>query len=198
MTTTGREAPTRALANAIAPGETIRWTCAAPGGIVIRTSDWLAIPFSLLWTAFAIVWESLTFYGPAPVFFRLWGIPFVLVGLYVTVGRFFVDAALRARTSYVLTDRAAYIVRTGPFGTVRRYSDSALDSIDYRPRADGVGSIRFVQASTATLSRWYWYGGGWGLWSPSPLDGFYDVPDVRNVYAMILAARGGNAVQAPA
>src|SRR5437899_365791 len=46
----------------------------------------------------------------APFFFKLWGIPFVLVGIYVMIGRFFVDARQRSRTYYGLTDQRVIII----------------------------------------------------------------------------------------
>jgi hypothetical protein len=46
----------------------------------------------------------------APGIFALWGIPLVLVGLYLIVGRFFVDALQRARTYCALTNERAIIV----------------------------------------------------------------------------------------
>jgi hypothetical protein len=79
------------------------WTGKPKAGVVFRSSDVLMIPFSLLWCGFACFWEFSVVSTKAPFFFKLWGIPFVLVGLYIVIGRFFVDAAKRKKTVYGLT-----------------------------------------------------------------------------------------------
>ena len=73
------------------------------------------IPFSLLWCGFAVFWETMAmrmpgpFFGPG-LFFRLWGIPFVFVGLYFVFGRFFADALARSSsyspTAFEMIDNA--------------------------------------------------------------------------------------------
>ncbi len=170
-------------ADVILPGERLLWTGAPPRGLRLRQIDALLIPFSLLWGGFAIVWESVAIGGHAPWFFRLWGIPFVLVGLYLILVRFFVDAYLRARTSYAVTDRAAYGVRINAFPAVRRYSGSALDSVIFEPKASGIGTIRFA----AMPSIFSMGSRGWTVWNGATLDCFDSIPDARRVYELVIS-----------
>jgi len=81
----------------------------------------------------------------APFFFKLWGIPFVLVGLYIVVGRFFVDARTRGRTFYGVTSERIIIIS----GVFSRQTKSlqlrTLSDISLTERADGSGTITFVR-----------------------------------------------------
>ncbi|WP_246780688.1 hypothetical protein [Rhizobium sp. BK008] len=97
------------------PGEKLLWSGRPGQGFLLTSRDFLLVPFSLLWGGFAIFWEITAISTETPVFTKLWGIPFVLMGLYLMAGRFFVDAAARARTEYVLTNRRVIIRRSGSF-----------------------------------------------------------------------------------
>jgi hypothetical protein len=101
------------------------------------------IPFSLLWGGFAFFWEASVVSSGAPAFFAFWGIPFVLVGAYIIVGRFFADARLRRATVYGLTSTRV-IVLTGLFARrVKSLSLRTLTDLSLTERADRSGTITF-------------------------------------------------------
>src|SRR5215510_383992 len=102
--------PNEAVRKELSSNEKLVWSGSPIQGIRLRAQDALLIPFSLLWGAGAIFWETSVLRGGAPLFFALWGIPFVLIAAYITVGRFFVAARQRARTYYAVTNQRALII----------------------------------------------------------------------------------------
>jgi hypothetical protein len=140
--------PDSVLSAELGPGERLVWSGKPRGGIRLRAQDAFLIPFSLLWCGFAIFWEvrvsmnSGPLFGPG-LFFRLWGIPFVIVGLYMVLGRFFVDALIRAGTYYGVTTERVLIVTTRFGRRLRSISLRALGDISLSERSDESGTIAF-------------------------------------------------------
>src|SRR5437879_11675637 len=83
--------------------EKLLWMGQPAQGVRFRGSDLFLIPFSLFWAGFAVYWEWSVIQQGAPDFFTLWGIPFVLVGIYIVVGRFFAGAGPGVRTCQART-----------------------------------------------------------------------------------------------
>jgi len=127
----------------LSSGERVLWSGQPRRGLRLHSSDAFVIPFSLLWCGFAIFWEASVITPGAPFFFRLWGIPFVLVGLYIVFGRFFVDARIRERTFYGVTNERIIFVG----GLFSRQTKSlplrTLSDISLTERSDRSGSITF-------------------------------------------------------
>lgn len=47
--------------------------------VVFRGSDVFVIPFTLIWGGFALIWNLDVWVSGAPLLFRLWGLPFLLI-----------------------------------------------------------------------------------------------------------------------
>jgi hypothetical protein len=151
------ERPEKVLAKELGDRETLLWCGRPRQGVFLRRADIYLIPFSLLWGGFAIFWEYTVLTSKAPVFFGLWGVPFVLVGLYLIFGRFVGDARQRARTYYGLTDQRILIL-SGLFGrTVKSLNLRTLADVSLSERPDGSGTITFGPLPP------FWAGGqaGW-------------------------------------
>ena len=144
------------------------------------------IPFSLLWGGFAIFWEASVLSRGALGFFALWGVPFVLVGLYMIVGRFIVDARVRANTAYVLSDRRAVIV-SGLFSKTARSVDLRVaPEVSVTERASGTGTITFGTSPTGAA----WFAGApWPGMSDRLPPAFELIANVRTVYQQVRAAQ---------
>ena len=125
----------------LSSGEKLIWTGKPRTGILLRSSDAFLIPFSLLWGGFAVFWESSVMATDAPFFFKLFGIPFVLVGFYIVIGRFFIDAKKRANTIYgITTDRI--IIKSGVFSTdIKSLNIKTLSDITINQKNDNSGTI---------------------------------------------------------
>ena len=126
------------------PGEKLLWQGRPKQGFMASKKDLLLVPFSLMWGGFTAFWEvTVIRQGNAPIFFKLWGVPFVLIGLYLIVGRFVVDAFVRARTQYAVTDQRIIILREGWFAKVLTVSLDRLPALDLDQNGNGTGTINF-------------------------------------------------------
>jgi hypothetical protein len=154
--------------------------------------DVFLVPFSLLWGGFALVWEAgvLGFFGsdgPAPTFFALWGIPFVLVGQYFIWGRFLYKAYKNRRTFYALTNQRALILRTTRSRQLQTLFLNQLPTISKTARRDGSGTLAFGYspswaAGAYANSGMEFFGGRSGPAAPA----FYDLPDVEGVHQLVM------------
>ena len=78
-----------------------------------------------------------------PLFFDLWGVPFVLVGLYMIVGRFFYEAMLRSRTYYGVTNERVIIISGLSSRTVKSLQVQTLTDVSLSEEASGTGTVTF-------------------------------------------------------
>ena len=179
------------VARELSAGERLLWKGRPRGGLRLRASDMFQIPFSLFWVGFAIFWEySVLFLVPrhdaagwsGPVF----GIPFVLFGLYMAVGRFFVDAKMREATEYAVTNRRAIIVSSLFSTKIKSVDLKSTPEITVDEKADRSGTITFGTVQNQNYGRGrsnVSFTGG------SVQPAFEMIEDVRQVYGIIEQAR---------
>jgi hypothetical protein len=133
-------------------GESILWAAQPNASSIFHREDLSMIPFSLLWGGFAIFWEAgvtgvrgSSTTHPAPTFFMLWGIPFVVIGQYMIWGGFIVAAWKKRGTFYALTNRRAIVVQDGwSRKTASAYLDT-LPALIKEGGSNGIGTLRFTR-----------------------------------------------------
>lgn len=170
-----------AIKKEIGAHEHLLWSGMPRQGLVLRPSDILLVPFSLMWGGFAIFWEFSVVQHGAPLFFMIWGVPFVIMGLYMIVGRFFADSIRRRRTYYGLTDQRILILTTLIGHEVKSISLHTLSNITLTERRDGSGSIMFGPTPDHSTR--------WSRTGKAPGPAFEFIDNVRKVYDLIKAAQ---------
>lgn len=168
----------------LGPQERLLWSGAPATGLMIRRSDAVGIPFSILWTAFAIFWETAVLKSNGPLIMKLWGIPFILVGLYMVVGRFFFDAWQRARTTYGLTNERVIIISNSFSRSVKSLNLRTLTDITLDQNSEESGTIIFGEANKTSWTP-DWIG---KRRQPDP-PSFEMIEEPRRVYGMIREAQ---------
>ena len=182
-------------------GERVYWSGQPDPSVVFNSSDIYMIPFSLMWGGFAIFWESSVLgivklgnravHG-APGFFVLWGIPFVLMGLYMIFGRFFYKVWKKKRTYYAVTDKRILLVVQTASRQVQAQFLNQIPVINKSVGSNGVGNLVFGNTG---------YGMNYGnsgmdfmgrRYGPTAM-AFYDIHDAEGVYQMIERLQSQNA-----
>lgn len=131
----------RQLAGRLLPGERILWTGQPRQGLVFTGSDIPITLFFLLWggvPSLAAVTEiSGGRWGMVPFL-----MPFILIGFYMLVLRFWHDAWFRGYTFYAITDRRILIWRNRYSRTFRSFDRASAPNVELVE--DGArGTLRF-------------------------------------------------------
>ena len=112
--------------------------------------------------------------------FRLWGLPFLIIGIYIMLGRFFHDAYIRKSLFYAVTDQRILTLHKSGIVSLDINRLPRLECTEHR---DGTGTLAF---EANNLMSW---GGmnGFGLWLPALNAGsrFFRIQHPRQVYDII-------------
>lgn len=174
------------IQNHLEPRETILWSGQPKQGVMLRGSDAFLIPFSLLWGGFAFFWEYSVLTSGAPPFFALFGIPFVVIGAYLIIGRFYVEAKQREKIFYAVTTDRVIIISGLLQQKVKSLFLRTLSDLSLTESRDGTGSISFGSSFPFAS----WFGGmawpGMEQFSGPRLD---TIDNPRQVYQIIREAQ---------
>lgn len=157
--------------------EDFLWAGKPKEGLMFRKSDWLAIPVSLVFLGMALrpYWDAR---GRTmnPVEMAALAI-FATLGIYLLVGRFFVDAYVRRDMVYGLTSHRALIIGGFFSRKVLSIDLRTLQQMALTQRRDGLGTITFGPDGglNSLLAGGFWIGGVWidlmGWLRQKPQDG---------------------------
>ncbi len=128
--------------------EKLLWAGCPKQGLLFRHHDLYLIPFGVIWLGFAIFWEVIVVghYLPEPSetadpLYPILGLPFLLIGIYFLIGRFVLDAKVRAQTVYGLTNERV-IIPSGLFGRrIESQFISELSDLFLVEAKEGRGSV---------------------------------------------------------
>ncbi len=103
------------LESSLRPGEHLLWCGRPDPSVVFVPADIIAVPFTLIWLGIAVAWEAgAQAIGASPAF-RLIGVPFLLIGVYLVAGRFVTRWVRRRRTIYGITSDRVLVQSGGSF-----------------------------------------------------------------------------------
>jgi hypothetical protein len=168
-------------------GERILWSGQPKQGLALSGRDTFLIPFSLMWGGFAIFWNAIVWLAPFDTnaagthdwLFKLWGLPFLIAGLYLIGGRFFHDARIRKKLFYAVTDQRILVLRGRKITSL---DIKRLPRLELSEHRDGTGSLAFEANNIP------WGGmNGFSWWLPSlgNSTNFFRVQNPRKVYELI-------------
>ncbi|HEX2906879.1 MAG TPA: hypothetical protein VHO69_08470 [Phototrophicaceae bacterium] len=168
-------------------GEDLLWLGQPDASKLFAAYDLFYIPFSLMWGGFALFWNLGVWSSESPFFFRLWGLPFLAVGFYIIIGRFFYKWWRKRHTHYAVTNKRLFILTTGLRYNLQSFSLNDLPELTKSVGRDGFGTITFTKApgwSFGRRNQMNMSNSGMEFFGYA-LPGFYDIPNANDVYALI-------------
>ncbi len=168
-------------------GEKLIWSGRPKTGLAFRNSDFFLIPFSLFWCGFFIIFITGSNVPGANFVSFIMLVPFGIMGLYISVGRFIFDARKRATTVYGITDDRIIII-SGVFSrTVNSINIKTLSDMSLTERSDNSGTITLGETD---FKMSMFQGMDWpGVKQPPRLE---FIEDVKKVYNKIVEQQKKN------
>ena len=177
------ESPQEIIQRELSPTEKLLWAGRPRQGIIFRAYDVFAIPLSLIFCGFAIFFTVLAIVKGPPLGVLL-GVPFLFVGLYGVIGRLFVEARYRARTTYGVTSERVLIIIGSDNRNIKSVNLATLTELTLSERRSGAGAIQFGSGLPQ-----HWVGRGVNQEKTVVSPTFELSEGSREVFGLVLEAR---------
>ncbi|MGB1234415.1 MAG: hypothetical protein ACPG5U_01625 [Planktomarina sp.] len=172
------------LSRYLAKGERLLWQGKPDSSVLVTgPQDIVLIPFSLAWGGFALFWNISVWNMGAPFFFKIFGLPFLIVGAYMVFGRFFFSAYKRKDTQYAITNIRALIIKRGVLKEM-----PITPSLGITSKSGTSGSITLGKVTPALRGSHT----SMGVWNGESGDfSFSHLADTQAAYAAIKSVQNG-------
>jgi len=166
------------------PDEKILWQGQPDGKFRLRGKNIVLSLFGIVFLGSSVIFLVMAAAsapaqgGPAGLMFVLFGLPFVLVGLYLVFGIHWADMAGRRKTHYTLTNKHAFIATAFLVKRLKSYPINADTVLELRPGSPGsvIFAEEIVRSSNSSTRR---------------AIGFELIPDAQKVYALMRDVQDG-------
>ncbi len=168
--------------------ERLLWFGRPRQGLALRRSDMFMIPMSVFMGIFFIVWWFLKpeFDQSGHFLKYLLAVPIVLWCVYFMIGRFILDAYLRSKTNYAVTNQRILILSGSSNTDIRSLDLKTLNDITLKLNKIGSGTVLFGPPTPRGM-----------IYDGTPLPGsrrymppaFELIEDARKVYEVVRQAQ---------
>jgi hypothetical protein len=119
-------------------GEKLLWEGAPLPGLRFKPSDLFLSIFGAFFFGFAVFWIGMASsmgggMSGFEMIFPLFGLPFVAVGAYLMIGRYFWEAHVRTKTRYALTNKRAIVAKSAWGRSLKSWPINSSTQIEYQP-----------------------------------------------------------------
>ncbi|MFD1258227.1 PH domain-containing protein [Mucilaginibacter terrae] len=161
-------------------GEKLIWTGKPGKGLLFRSADWLIIPFSFIWFGGVLSFPNFNILDKNHFSIDFFMLPFLVVGFYMTVGRFIVDIVQRVNTTYGVTNDRI-LIRSGVFSkTTNSIHIKSLYDTSIKEANNKRGTIIFGPSEFGRIV----FRSTWNT-PDKQIPAFEMIDDVRTVYQLI-------------
>lgn len=168
--------------------ERLLWTGQPGKSLTNNASSWGAFVFGIPWTAFAVFWTVMAFTMTQStgtplamkIFFPLFGLPFVAVGVGMLASPF-LSGNKQNKFIYAVTDKRVILMHLAKNMQIRSYTPRNPNYYQSVTRADGSGDLTFAPT--------FQHGTNVALGnmaaSQIAMPVFYGIPNVRQVESLL-------------